>query len=111
MMHLLVPWSIITMKKYFGHLRGDRFSMKGNHSRLLQLNHAIIKEANIIGDIGDHTHYIFHIVLPNFLAAMSGTYLEIIQPSLDLTTQHLKKSIFTQQRISIKIRRFTTSTW
>jgi isovaleryl-CoA dehydrogenase len=66
------------------------FGMRGNSSRGLRLDDASVPAGNLLGEEGDQIWYIFEIVAPYFLMAMSGTYLGIAQAALDLAIQHLQ---------------------
>lgn len=66
------------------------FGMRGNSSRTLSLSDARISIQNLLGEEGDQVWYMFEVVVPFFLMAMSGTYLGIAQAALDLTVQHMK---------------------
>ena len=63
--------------------------MRGNSSRGLQLQQARVPVGNLLGEQGDQIWYVFEVILPYFLIAMSGTYLGIAQAALDATVQHL----------------------
>jgi isovaleryl-CoA dehydrogenase len=63
--------------------------MRGNHSRSLKLSHVRIPTANLLGSEGDEIAYIFEVVAPYFLCAMSATYLGIAQAALDIVSAHL----------------------
>lgn len=64
--------------------------MRGNSSRGLQLAGAKVPTANLLGDEGDEIWYVFEVIAPFFLMAMSGTYLGIAAAALDLTIQHMR---------------------
>jgi isovaleryl-CoA dehydrogenase len=66
------------------------FGMRGNSSRTLSLQDARIPARNLLGEAGDQVWYMFEVVVPFFLTAMSATYLGIAQAALDLTIQHMK---------------------
>jgi isovaleryl-CoA dehydrogenase len=68
----------------------DGVGMRGNSSRGLRLEHARIPVENLLGKEGDHVWYMFDVIVPYFLMAMSGTYLGIAQAALDLTIQHVR---------------------
>lgn len=56
--------------------------MRGNSSISLQLNNVRISEKHILGEKGDQLWYVFNVVAPYFLAAMSGTYLGVAERAL-----------------------------
>lgn len=64
--------------------------MRGNSSRSLRLDGACVPAGNLLGEEGDEIWYVFEVVAPYFLIAMSGTYLGIAQAALDATMEHLR---------------------
>ena len=68
--------------------------MRGNHARALKLNEARVPTANLLGSEGDEIAYIFEVVAPYFLCAMSATYLGVAQAALDIVTAHLRSRTF-----------------
>lgn len=66
------------------------FGMRGNSSRGMRLNQARVPAGNLLGEEGDEIWYVFEVIAPYFLMAMSGTYLGIAQAALDLTLEHLR---------------------
>jgi isovaleryl-CoA dehydrogenase len=64
--------------------------MRGNSSRTAQLNQVKVPAANLLGVEGDQIWYLFEIVAPYFLVAMSGVYLGIARAALELTLERLK---------------------
>ena len=56
--------------------------MRGNSSRALQLNNVRISDEQVLGEKGDQLWYVFNVVAPYFLIAMSGTYLGIAERAL-----------------------------
>lgn len=66
------------------------FGMRGNSSRGLKLEGARVPAGNLLGEEGDEIWYVFEVIAPFFLIAMSGTYLGIAGAALDLTIQHLR---------------------
>lgn len=66
------------------------FGMRGNSSRGLKIDGAVVPVRNLLGEHGDQTWYVFEVVAPFFLTAMAGTYLGIAQAALDATGQHLR---------------------
>lgn len=65
--------------------------MRGNSSKKLKLDGVNISDDHLLGSVGDQIWYVFEVVAPNFLVAMSGTYLGIAQAALKETIEHLKK--------------------
>ncbi len=66
------------------------FGMRGNASRGLHLDDAHVPARNLLGEEGDQAWYVFEVVTPYFLMAMSAVYLGIARAALDLTVEHLK---------------------
>ena len=60
----------------------DGLGMRGNSSRTLYLNDVHINGKNILGEKGDQLWYVFNVIAPYFLMAMSGTYLGIAEAAL-----------------------------
>jgi isovaleryl-CoA dehydrogenase len=84
-----------------GHLPGiawgepwNGFGMRGNDSRSLKLENVRAPVKNLLGSEGDEIAYIFEVVAPYFLAAMSGTYLGAAQSALEIATEHLRTRRF-----------------
>ena len=65
--------------------------MRGNSSRGLTLDNVRVPTGNLLGEEGDELWYMFEIVAPYFLMAMSGTYLGTARAALDITTSHLRQ--------------------
>lgn len=66
------------------------FGMRGNSSRGLRMDGVRVPAANLLGEEGDQTWYVFEIVAPYFLMAMAGTYLGIAYAALDYAVQHVQ---------------------
>ena len=64
--------------------------MRGNSSRGMRLDGARVRAGNLLGEEGDEIWYVFEVIAPYFLMAMSGTYLGIAQAALDITLEHLR---------------------
>lgn len=67
------------------------FGMRGNSSRRMFLNGTTIPAGNLIGSEGDQTWYVFEVVAPYFLVAMSGVYLGIAEAALRMASEHLQR--------------------
>ena len=68
----------------------DGLGMRGNSSRGLRLEAARVPIGNVLGEEGDQPWYVFDVVAPYFLVAMSATYLAIARSALDVTIQHMR---------------------
>lgn len=66
------------------------FGMRGNSSRGLKLDGAKVPATNLLGEEGDEIWYVFEVIAPYFLMAMSGTYLGIAAAALDMAMEHLR---------------------
>lgn len=69
------------------------FGMRGNSSRRMFLNGATLPPGNLLGAEGDQTWYVFEVVAPYFLVAMSGVYLGVAEAALRTATEHLKTRV------------------
>jgi isovaleryl-CoA dehydrogenase len=69
--------------------------MRGNASRGMRLHHARVPLSHLLGEEGDELWYVFEVVAPYFIVAMSGTYLGVAQAALNLVVQHLKDRHYT----------------
>lgn len=65
------------------------FGMRGNSSRSVRIEGVHVPRANLLGEEGDQLWYVFEVVAPYFLAAMSGTYLGIAEAAVDIAAEHL----------------------
>jgi len=65
--------------------RGDwlGFGMRGNASKTLQLENVRVPKRQLLGKEGDEVWYVFEVVAPYFLMAMSGIYLGIAAAAAD----------------------------
>ncbi len=68
----------------------DGLGMRGNSSTSAKLKNVKVPVDHLLGNIGDQLWYVFEVIAPNFLVAMSGTYLGIAKAALKETTEHLK---------------------
>ncbi|MCG3044058.1 acyl-CoA/acyl-ACP dehydrogenase [Streptomyces sp. S1A] len=67
------------------------FGMRGNASRGLELPGVEIPAECLLGQEGDEIWYMFNVVAPYFLMAMSGTYLGVAAAALEETRAHLMR--------------------
>ena len=72
----------------------DGLGMRGNSSRSLKLNNVTISADQILGAPGDQLWYVFNVVAPYFLIAMSGTYLGIAERALREGKDVLLKRVY-----------------
>lgn len=66
------------------------FGMRGNSSRNVRLNRVRAPHENLLGSEGDQIWYVFEIVAPYFITAMSAVYLGIARAALETAIAHLK---------------------
>lgn len=59
------------------------FGMRGNASKTLELVQARVPVQQLLGKEGDEVWYVFEVIAPYFLMAMSGIYLGIASAALD----------------------------
>jgi alkylation response protein AidB-like acyl-CoA dehydrogenase len=64
--------------------------MRGNSSLGLRLQDVHVPVDNLLGAEGDQIWYVFEVVAPYFLMAMSGTYLGVAQAAFDGAREHLR---------------------
>ncbi|EMR00979.1 Crotonobetainyl-CoA dehydrogenase [Cesiribacter andamanensis AMV16] len=69
--------------------------MRGNSSLGLELEKVTIAPHRLLGEQGDQLWYIFTVVAPYFLTAMSATYLGIAQAAFNEARQHLLSRNYT----------------
>jgi alkylation response protein AidB-like acyl-CoA dehydrogenase len=72
----------------------EGLGMRGNSSRSLKLENVHISANQIIGEKGDQLWYVFNIVAPYFLTAMSGTYLGIAERAFLEAKASLAKRVY-----------------
>lgn len=75
-MNWLEPWSGL--------------GMRGNSARGLELEGTVIPPDNLLGSEGDEIWYVFDVIAPYFLVAMSGVYVGIARAAFDEAVSHLK---------------------
>lgn len=66
------------------------FGMRGNASKTLELRDARVPRTQLLGKEGDEVWYVFEVVAPYFLMAMSGVYLGIAAEALDRTIEDVR---------------------
>lgn len=72
----------------------DGLGMRGNSSRTLTLSNVTIESKQILGDRGDQLWYVFNVVAPYFVVAMSGTYLGIAERAMQEAKELLTKRFY-----------------
>jgi alkylation response protein AidB-like acyl-CoA dehydrogenase len=65
--------------------------MRGNSSREMKLRGVRLAPTDVLGKQGDQIWYVFRVITPYFLAAMTGTYLGAASVALDRARTHIKK--------------------
>lgn len=74
----------------------DGLGMRGNSSRALKLEQVTVPRSDLLGEEGDQIWYVFQVVTPYFLMAMSGTYLGIASSALEVARNHLIKRHYSE---------------
>jgi len=69
----------------------DGLGLRGNSSRTLTLKAVRVPRQNLLGNEGDQIWYLFNVICPTFLSAMSGTYLGVTSAVLDAACAYLKE--------------------
>lgn len=67
----------------------EGIGMRGNSSKSVKLKNVSVRRDNLLGNVGDEIWYVFEVVAPNFLMAMSGTYLGIATAALNEAKEYL----------------------
>jgi alkylation response protein AidB-like acyl-CoA dehydrogenase len=71
------------------------WGMRGNSSCGAVLRDVRVGANNRLGQEGDQIWYVFSVVAPYFLVAMSGTYLGIAGRAFEVAREHLKRRHYT----------------
>ena len=74
----------------------DGLGMRGNASRALELDKVMVPRDDLLGEEGDQIWYVFQVVAPYFLMAMSGTYIGIASAALEMARNHLIKRHYSE---------------
>lgn len=69
----------------------DGLGLRGNSSRTLTLNAVRVPRRDLLGNEGDQIWYLFNVICPTFLSAMSGTYLGVSSAVLEAACGYLKE--------------------
>lgn len=67
----------------------EGMGMRGNSSRMLNMEDVRVPREDLLGKEGDQIWYIFNVVCPYFLMAIAGTYLGIMKSAIEEGRQHL----------------------
>lgn len=70
--------------------RWDGLGMRGNSSKTMELHQVKVPLSDFLGGEGDEIWYVFEVVAPYFLTAMTGTYLGIASRAVAIAVDHLK---------------------
>lgn len=65
------------------------WGMRGNSARTATLRDTPIARGDLLGSEGEEIWYVFHVVAPYFLMAMSGTYLGVAAAAVREARRHL----------------------
>ena len=79
----------------------DGLGLRGNASRVLDLDQVMVPKNDLLGEEGDQIWYVFQVVAPYFLMAMSGTYLGIASTALEIARNHLIKRHYSESGSSL----------
>lgn len=75
--------------------------MRGNSSRSLSLRNLAIHERQILGERGDQLWYVFNVIIPYFLLAMSSTYLGIAGRAIEEAKKTLLRRVYSHNGSSL----------
>lgn len=79
----------------------EGLGMRGNCSRALELDQVMVPRNDLLGEEGDQIWYVFQVVAPYFLMAMSGTYLGIASAALEMARYHLIERHYSESGSSL----------
>lgn len=68
--------------------------MRGNSSVACKLDNVRVPASNLLGEEGDQLWYVFSVVAPYFIVAMSGTYLGLAQAAINDVIEHIGKRTY-----------------
>lgn len=95
---------VVVEKTASGLMWGPKWTglgMRGNSSRNMILERVKIPSQHLLGRKGDQLWYIFQVVAPYFLTAMSGTYLGIAQAAFGQAKHHLMQRSHSHSGLSL----------
>lgn len=75
--------------------------MRGNSSLNLELKDVVVPSEHLLGEKGDQLWYVFNVVTPYFLMAMSGTYLGIAIAAFEEASNHLRSRSYSHSGTSL----------
>lgn len=75
--------------------------MRGNSSTSMELRDVALSTDDLLGAEGDQIWFVFEVVAPFFLMAMSGTYLGLASAALDLARAHLERRTYQHSGASL----------
>ena len=70
------------------------FGMRGNASRTMHIENARIPLKQLLGKEGDEVWYVFEVIAPYFLMAMSGVYLGIAAAAVETVAADLQQRTY-----------------
>ena len=79
----------------------DGLGMRGNSSKSLKLANLTIGAKHILGEQGDQLWYVFNVVAPYFLIAMSSTYLGIAARALEEAKLTMQRRVYAHNGTSL----------
>jgi len=68
--------------------------MRGNSSRQMNLQGVRLAPRDLLGKEGDELWYVFQVITPYLLAAMTGTFLGVASGALDQARRHLTERMY-----------------
>lgn len=72
----------------------DGLGMRGNSSRSVTFRRVRLDGDRRLGQEGDETWFLFDVVAPYFIVAMSATYLGVAQGALKLVQEHVRERTY-----------------
>lgn len=63
--------------------------MRGNSARSMELKNVELRRDHLLGQEGDEIWYVFNVIAPSFIVAMSGTYLGVAGSAFEEARKHL----------------------
>lgn len=72
----------------------DGLGVRGNCSVQMNLENVPLSRRDLLGEPGDQLWYVFNVITPYFLAAMTGTYIGIARAALAEALAHLEARVY-----------------